>query len=186
MSQTANHSPFSPRFFVLVGMIFFAVAMRLVIAFAPGAMPYNFTPVESIALFGGAYFADRRLAFIVPLAAMFLSDLIIGLHSMIPVVYTCIALTVALGFALRTRVNASRVLLFSLSSAIAFFVVTNFFVWLTSGMYSLSTYGLAACFVAAIPFFKWTLAGTLVWSAILFGGFELLGRRYSALQMTTA
>lgn len=74
MQQFPQHSAISPSTWVLVGMIAFAVCVRLLIYFVPGALPYNFTPVEAIALFGGAYFSDRRLAFIVPLGAMFVAD----------------------------------------------------------------------------------------------------------------
>lgn len=89
------------RFLVLVGMILGAAASRLI------PHPFNFTPIGAMALFGGACFADRRAAFLVPLAAMFLSDLAIGLlsgslslglHPLIPVVYGSFALIVCLGF----------------------------------------------------------------------------------------
>ena len=35
--------------------------------------------IAAVALFGGAYLSDKRLAFLVPMAALFLSDLVIGL-----------------------------------------------------------------------------------------------------------
>lgn len=183
MPQAFENQNFSPRFYVIASMIVFAVAMRLVIHFVPGVLPYNFTPVESIALFGAAYFTDRRTALIVPLVAMLIADSIIGLHEMIPVIYGCIALTALLGFSLSKKITAARVIGFSVSSSILFFIISNFFVWLTSGMYPLSGTGLMVCFVAAIPFFKTSLFGTLFWSAALFGGFELLKQRYSSLNV---
>jgi len=186
MSQSFENQKISPRVYVIGSMIVFAAAIRLVISFVPGVIPYNFTPVEAIALFGGAYFADRRLALIIPLAAMFLADLIIGLHEMIPVIYSCVALTAFLGFALSKKITASRVLGFSISSSVLFFIVSNVFVWLTSGMYPFSGYGFIACFTAAIPFFKTSLFGTLFWSIVLFGGFELLKQRYPNLNVARA
>ena len=176
----------SPRTGVLAAMIAFAVAVRLLIFFVPGALPYNFTPVEAIALFGGAYFSDSRLAFIVPLAAMFLDDLVIGLHSLIPVIYGCIALTALLGTSLHGRVRALPVAGYAFASAVMFYLVTNFFVWLMGDMYSHDGAGLVACYVAGIPFFKVTMAGTLLWSAILFGGFELLRKRWLSLDIAAA
>jgi hypothetical protein len=176
----------SPRFVTLAALICFAVATRLVAYFVPNLIPPNFSPVESIALFGGAYFGSRSAAYLVPLAAMLLADLVIGLHDLLLVVYGCIALTVALGFSLRGRVKAVNVALLSCVSALLFFAMTNFFVWLTSGMYPLDGAGLVACYVAAIPFLKFTLAGALFWSAVLFGGYALLRRRFPALQSTTA
>jgi len=178
MQQLSQTSFLSPRTAILVAMIGGAVAVRLLIFFMPGALPYNFTPVEAIALFGGAYFGDRRLEIVVPLGAMFLADLIIGLHELIPVVYGCIALTALLGGNLRGRVRALPVAGYAFASAVMFYLVTNFFVWLLGDMYPHSGGGLLACYVAGIPFFNGTLAGTLIWSALLFGGFELAQRRW--------
>ncbi len=88
---------FNTRFAVLLGMVLAAAASRLL------PHPPNLTPIAAIALFGGAYFADKRAAFLVPVAAMFLSDLVIGLHRGLPVVYGTFALIVCVGSWLRTR-----------------------------------------------------------------------------------
>jgi len=186
MQHLPHDNLVSPRSAVLIAMIAVSVAVRLVIHFSHGAFPYNFTPVEAIALFGGAYFADRRLALLVPLAAMLLADLIIGLHNLIPVIYGCIALTALVGGNLRGRVRALPVAGYAFASAVMFYLVTNFFVWLVGSMYSHDGAGLIACYVAALPFFNGTLAGTLLWSALLFGGFELMQRRWTVLRPTAA
>ena len=184
----------SPHIWVPVAMIAFAVAVRLVIYFVPGVLPYNFTPVEAIALFGGAYFADRRLAFIVPLGAMLVADAVIAVTlsptwrgdwlGTLPAVYGCIALTTWGGRYLARQINAWRVAGYSFASAVLFFVVTNFATWLSArvGVGAACTQSLAACYVAGIPFFKGTLAGTLFWSATLFGGFELMRRNWTVLR----
>ena len=57
-----------------------------------------------------------------------------------------------------------------LSSTLVFFVASNLAVWAFSGMYSLDMAGLTACFVAALPFLQYSIAGDLIWSAVLFGG----------------
>jgi len=170
----------SPRSGVLIAMIAGAVAVRLLIYFVPGALPYNFTPVEAVALFGGAYFSDRFLAFVVPLATMLIADLIIGLHPLLPVVYACIAASVVLGFGLRGKVSALRVAGFGIAGLLLFFVVISFVEWLL-GDTDYCRAGIVECYVAALPFLKNWMAGTLVWSAILFGGFELLRRKSSLL-----
>ncbi len=172
---------FSPRFLVLTGMIALAIGVRLLIHFVPGVLPWNFTPVEAMGLFGGAYFSSRRDAFLVPLAAMALSDLIIGLHPLIPVVYACIAGSVLLGFGLAQRLSVLRVAAAAIASATGFYLITNFAVWATSAMYPHNAAGLIACYVAGLPFYPATLAGTLVWSGVLFGGYALLERRWPAL-----
>jgi hypothetical protein len=65
--------------------------------------PMNFTPVMALALFAGAKFDDRRTAFLVPLLAMLLSDLVIGFHETMLFVYGGMALAVALGLIIRRR-----------------------------------------------------------------------------------
>ena len=183
MQHLPQNSLISPRSGVLIGMIAFAVAVRLLIFFVPGVFPYNFTPVEAIALFGGAYFSDRLLAFIVPLAAMFLADLLIGLHPLIPVIYACIAASVVLGFSLRDKVSVARVAGCGIAGSLMFFAVVSFAEWLM-GDTVYCREGIVSCYVAAIPFLKAWLGGTLVWSALLFGGFELMRRRWVGLQAT--
>jgi hypothetical protein len=198
MQHIPQNSIVSPRTWALIAMIAFAVGVRLLIYFVPGVLPYNFTPVESIALFGGAYFADRRLAFIVPLGAMLLADAVIAFSlsdamlgywfQSAPAVYACIAVTVFGGFGLRNSITTTRVAGYSFASAVLFFLVTNFAVWLfaASGNGSQACVtGLVPCYIAAIPFFQGTLAGTLVWSTILFGGFELMRSRWSLLRSAT-
>ena len=185
MQHAAQDSKLSPRTWVLIAMIAFAVGVRLLIHFVPGALPYNFTPVEAIALFGGAYFADRRLAFVVPLGAMLIADAIIGLHWMIPVTYGCIAASVLLGFGLRDKVSVLRVAGFSVAGSILFFAVVSFAEWLIGDTDYCRT-GIVSCYVAAIPFLKNWLLGTLVWSAALFGGFELMRHRWSVLRSSAA
>lgn len=183
--QNARHEHlFSPRMLVITAMIAVAVAVRLLTHFMPGILPYNFTPIAAIALFGGALFTNRKLAMLVPLLAMFMSDAVIGLATLSPVVYLCFAAMVLVGMGvLRGRTGALRVALTAAGSATGFYLVTNFFVWLTSGMYAMSASGLFACYVAGLPFYQYgTLLGTLVFSGLLFGGFALLTRRFSVLR----
>ena len=197
-----DHNPqsslVSPGTLVLLGMVAFTVIYRLVVHFSAGALPWNFTPVEATALFGGAYFADRRLGIVVPLLAMIVADCIIAFSlpapwvrdwlGTLPFVYFCIAMTAVGGFALRGKVNLPRVAIGAFASAVLFFLVTNFAAWLTArpDAGAACTGSLTTCYVAAIPFFRGTLAGTLVWSAVLFGGFAMVSRRWTTLRLTAA
>lgn len=175
---------FTPRSLVLIAIIAGAIGVRLFMHFFPGVLPWNFSPVLAVALFGGACFSDRRLALLVPLAIMLVADLIIGLHAMMPVVYLCLAATVLLGSGLlKGRLGVMRVALAAVGSATGFYLVTNFAVWLTSGMYPLSGSGLMASYAAGLPFYQYgSLPGTVLWSAVLFGGFALLSWRFPALE----
>ncbi len=163
-----------PRLALLITMVFGAAVMRL--------LPHlpNFTPIAAMALFGGAYFSDKRLAFLIPFSALFLSDLILGLHAQMPVVYASIALIVCIGFSLQKRQRWLPIAGAALASSVLFFMTTNFGVWLFSSWYPRNMAGLIACYVAAIPFFGNTLLGDALYTAVLFGGVALAARRLSA------
>jgi hypothetical protein len=184
------HASFAPGPLVLASLIVAAALTRLL------PHPPNFSPVEAIALFGGAYFASRQWAAIVPLLAMLVSDLALGVlngagYASYPgsatfwSVYACVAMSVALGFGLRGKVSGARVLGYSITGSVLFFLVTNGAAWLSDPHYPSNAAGLAAAYVAGIPFFQWTLLGTLGYSAALFGGFALLRRYVPALRTQT-
>ncbi len=164
------------RLLTLLAVILAAAAFRLL------PHPPNFTPIGAMALFSGAHFRDRGYSFVAPLAAMFLSDLVIGLHPLIPVVYGSFALVVTIGFWLRSRQNVLTIAGAALASSLLFFLVTNFGVWALGSLYPKTVTGLLAAYVAAIPFFRNTVAGDLFYTAILFAGFALLERAIPMLR----
>lgn len=162
-----------PRNALLLMMIFAAAALRLL------PHPSNFEPVGALALFAGAHLEKRR-AFLIPLAAMLLSDALIGFHSQLPVVYAAFALIACMGFSLKGQVTASAVTISSFAASLLFFVVTNLGVWMFDALYPHTVTGLIACYVAALPFLSNSIAGTLFYSAVLFGGFALAERKLPA------
>jgi hypothetical protein len=135
--------------------------------------PPNFAPIASMALFGGAHFQDKRAAVLVPLAAMFLSDLFIGLHGLIPVVYGSFAAISCLGMFLRGRIKPGAVAAAAVGGSTLFFITTNFAVWAMGSMYPKTLAGLLACYSAAIPFFGNTVCGDLFYCGALFGAMAL-------------
>lgn len=175
---------------VLIGLILLAAITRVM------PHPPNFSPVTAIALFGGAYFASRSWALLVPLIGVFLSDLVLaslngGLYASwfsgvsIWLVYGCIVLTALMGFGMRGKVRGATVLGYSLAGSVLFFVITNFGAFLVDPMYPKTVAGLTAAYAAGIPFFQWSVLGTLFYSAVLFGGFALLRTRVPALRAQT-
>jgi hypothetical protein len=173
------------RFAVLVGMILSAAAFRLI------PHPPNFAPVGALALFGGACFPSKRVAFLVPLAAMLVSDVAIGLlsgdlsrglHGLLPVVYGSFALIVCLGFWLRRRRTSVPIAGAALASSVIFFLLTNFAIWALGSSYPKTWDGLAACYLAAIPFFHNTLLGDAFYVTVLFGGLALAEKRWPSLR----
>ncbi len=139
--------------------------------------PPNVTPLAALALTGALYL-DRRFAFVLPLAAMLLSDLFLGFHRIMPFVYVSFVAISAAGVLLRTRRSIPVVAGASLAGSMLFFVVTNFGVWLVGdgGVYPKTVAGLTECYIAAIPFFRNTVLGDIVYVAILSGTFEVARR----------
>lgn len=147
--------------------------------------PPNFAPIGALALFGGARLRGWQ-AYTVPLLAMLVTDPILnwmhGAHTisvMTVVIYGCFLLNVFLGRSLlRNTTSAPRIAAVALLGSLQFFVITNFFVWLGAReIYPLTSSGLVACYIAAIPFFAWTALGDLFYSGLLFTAYALYSRR---------
>ena len=161
----------SPRNAVIACMILAAAASRLV------PHPDNFTPIAAMALFSGAQLRDRRVAFLVPLVPMFLTDLIIGLHALIPVVYGSLALIVCIGFWLQRRQSTVRIAVASLAGSVLFYLITNFACGLPR-----SLEGVMQSYVDGIPFFWNTLLSDAFCNTVLFGGFALAAQAFPTLR----
>lgn len=160
MKDTTN------RILLLTGLITLGVIARLL------PHPDNFVPLGALALFGGASFADRRLALLVPLAAMLISDLWLGWHSTLPVVYACLAANVFLGRWAGDQLRVSRLIPATLAGSLVFFVGTNLAFWYAYHPHTLSE--LLICFGNALPFFRSSLTADIVYGAALFGTLALV------------
>jgi hypothetical protein len=156
------------------------IAVAALFRFLPH--PPNFVPLTAIALFAGAYITDKRLAFLIPIGALFISDVIIGFHSTMIFVYASLIAMVGIGMLLQNRKRVAPIAIATLAGSILFFVVTNFGVWAMTTMYPKTIEGLMSCYVAAIPFFRNALAGDIVYVTLLFGSFALAQRWVPALQ----
>lgn len=133
--------------------------------------PPNFTAVTAIALFGGAHFTSKKLAFLVPLTAMLISDLILGISLITVFVYGAFIAITLIGLHFK-RISIKSILL----SSIAFFIITNFGVWLIG--YPLNLSGLVECYTLAIPFFRNSILGDLFFSGVLAYGFSWAEKKF--------
>lgn len=147
-------------------IILFAVLMRLV------PHPANVAPIAAMALFGGVYL-DKKYALIVPLIALFISDIFIGFHDTMVFVYGSFLLTGVIGIWLRQRKSFLSIFLGALTSSILFFLITNFGVWLVGTMYPKNANGLLESYILALPFFRNTILGDLFYTGLFVGGYEL-------------
>jgi hypothetical protein len=147
-------------------LIIFAIATR----FLPH--PPNFTAVIAVGIFAGFLFKNKIFAYVLPIIAMIASDLILGFHSTIWAVYFALILAAIIGTQIK-KANIGNVALSSLISAVIFFIITNFAVWMSGIMYPNNIAGLISCYISGIPFFGYTLLSAMIYSLILFELYSL-------------
>ena len=175
--QSKNENWIHPRAALIAGIVLAAAALRLI------PHPMNFAPIGALALFGGAYFSSKRAALGVSLLSLVAGDIFIGFHRLVPYVYASFLVSVAIGFLLRRKKSAPRIVGATWAGAIQFFLVTNFAVWATStGSYPKNLGGLAECYLAGVPFFWNTLAGDAFYVVLLFGVMALAEKRFPSLR----
>ncbi|MEK7644182.1 MAG: DUF6580 family putative transport protein [Patescibacteria group bacterium] len=141
------------------------------------AHPANFVPVGALAFFAGIYL-PRKYAYSLPLAMMFVSDLIIGFYSpmIMASVYIGFLLMTAIGQIVRNNKKFSTILAGVLSGSLLFFLITNAAVWAFGTMYTHNLSGLAQSYLMAIPFFRNSLMADGFYSAIFIGAMEAVIR----------
>ena len=153
--------------------------------------PPNMVCLGALGLFAGCYVAGRR-AYLIPVAVLLISDFVghllavpgMGFYSPMVMLgtYLGITLTVPLGRWARVRgengtdffqhARWKRLPIATFAASTGFFLISNFAVWLGPWYPSTAT-GLVACFVNAIPFYGYTLAGDFFFVTVMFGAFEL-------------
>lgn len=162
-------------FWILTLMVFAAAFVRML------PHPPNFAPIAAVALFSGANFTKKTFAFAVPLAAMILSDAVIGFYSSAWTVYLSFALIVLLGIVMLKKVSVKNLIFASVTASVSFFAITNFGVWALGTLYPKTAAGLAESYIAAIPFFQNSLIGDLFFAGVMFGVYELVKSKVPAL-----
>jgi len=168
---------------LIAGLLIITALMRL-FTIAP-----NFTPIIAIALFGAAVFKNKNLAFLLPLGILLFSDIMLevafqlglrsftGFHSGMIFVYGAFLLIAVLAYIGLKKINIARIGIGAISASVLFFLISNFGVWISGGMYPMDFSGLIACYTAAIPFFHNTLLSTLLYSGVLFGAYYLINQQ---------
>lgn len=147
----------------------------------------NFTPMLAIGLIGGLFLPGYR-KYLIPIGAWLLSDLMIealyrlglwaygGLHQGMWFIYLTFALIILLSEKAVKKASWTRIVSGSVGASVVFFILTNFYVWLVSGMYPHTPQGLVLAYEAALPFFKNTLLSTILYSSIMYGIILLTAR----------
>ena len=180
-----KYSTIKPRFIFIVTVILFGAFMRLI--------PHwpNFTPIAAMALFGGAYLGRKYLAFAIPVAALLISDLIIGFHDTMIAVYIAFAITVSIGLLIGKKLSTGKILGAAIISSVIFFLITNFASWLSNPMYTKDFAGLMQSYLAGLAFFNDgsygisfflnEVFGTVFYSGLFFGAFYFARMKFPVL-----
>ena len=176
----------------LIGSFLLLIVVASLYRIMPGR-PYGFAPQIAMAIFGGAIVRDKKLAFILPLLSMLVSD---GLYQLlyingvgnIPGFYDGQALNYLLfagltvfGFFIK-NFNVKKIAVASLAAPTVYFIISNFLVWASAsplaGLARPKTFsGLMMCYSDGLPFYPWSVAATMVFSAVLFGSYYFIARR---------
>ncbi len=178
---------------ILLLFMLLIIGLRVIAPLSPDfKILANFSAIGAVALFGGAYFKNKIYAFILPVLVLLLSDLGLALTMGVDYgfyqgwYYTYIAfiLMVLVGRLMISKVNYTSVLGASLVGVFIHWIVSDFGVWIGSAFYPQTLAGFWACLVAAIPFEKNFLYGTLGYSALMFGAYEALKVKFPVLSLT--
>lgn len=159
---------------LLAGSVFLILAIALAGRLVPH--PPNFAPIGALALFAGLYLANKsRWALLLPLGAMFLTDLAIGFYDakLMLVVYGSFLFYGIFGYFIKDQKSLGTVTLATLAGSFLFYLTTNFAVWAFSPWYPPDLSGLMLSYFMALPFLKYTLLGDLFFTGVFVGGYEL-------------
>ena len=179
MADHTTQSSESNRRSLAAGLVILGVISRLL------PHPPNMTAVGASSLFAGSKLKKWQ-ALSLPLVCMLITDPILAKINGYAAfrwgtlfIYASLLLNVLIGrWLIKAKSdNPARIGLAAVICSVQFFVVTNFSVWLLDGIYTHTWAGLVACYVAAIPFFQWTFAGDLLYTAVLFGIYALVSRK---------
>jgi len=167
------------------GLILLAVVARIV---NHELHIYHLAPVAALGLFSGSVVNNKKVAYMLPLLAMFISDAYIQLFTTMQgfydisqfFVYGAMAIITFLGTTMKNR-KALRVAGYSIAGSAIFFILSNFGTFLT-GYWGLDINGLVTTYLMALPFYSAegskfffnTFIGDLAFSGMLFGAYAIL------------
>ena len=128
--------------------------------------PPNFTPLATMAILSGCLSSQLRTGLVIPLAALLLSDVLLGLHSSMVFVYGAFVIITLSCRWLLTKLTISSVSLSVIWATAVFFLISNFGAWLSHDMYPSTMAGLGMAYIAGLPFLVNSLAGNIFFMLI--------------------
>ena len=172
---------------------YLAIGLITIVAILGKLIPHlpNFSPMQSMALLGGAYLTRKYLAYILPIVLIYITDFVLNntiyrvyypdheglvfFSDYMLVVLPSILLIVALGHFFLKRFKIEQLIVTALAGSVLFFLITNFGSWIGAGSpYPKNMIGLIQAYIAGIPFFRASVLSTLLFTLLSFGGIEVL------------
>jgi hypothetical protein len=151
---------------IAIGLLVLVVITRLIPHLS------NFTPIFAFGIFSVALFKNRFLATVLPITAMFISDIFIGFYPEIWAVYLSISIAMLISYSISKTPNVLKIGITSLIAPTIFFILSNLAVW--NVWYPATSAGLVACYINAIPFYGYSIISTLAYSFAFFGLYKLV------------
>ena len=151
--KNKNFLHYSLVFLISIGVLF-------LFRFLPH--PPNFTPVIAMALYLPIFLGLWCIPFL--LLTFAITDYFIGFHSLLIWTWGSLAL---IGLISKYGRNIFSRLFASFLGAIIFFVISNFGVWFSGGLYDHTLEGLMKCYIMALPFFTNTLLSTIIFTLLI-------------------
>jgi hypothetical protein len=176
----------------LQDLLVFFLLIAIGVAGRWGQPEWCFTPTAACAIFAGLYFSRLAIAAMVPIAILAISDLLLPAYDNIPVLiatYAIMTLPVCFGRLARRAesrwITVAQWALFTVLPATLFYIVSNFAVWAFQSTYAKSIGGLINCYWAAVPFYRWMLAGDIFYLSVLVGVWMIAGAPNFRGRLTT-
>jgi len=144
------------KFYLFIGCLGLILLYRLI------PHPPNFTPVIAMALYLPIFFGLWSIPFL--LLAFAITDYLIGFHSLLIWTWGSLALV---GLFSQYGKNILSRLFATFLGAIIFFIISNFGVWYSGGLYDHTLEGLIKCYIMALPFFTNTLLSTIIFALLI-------------------
>lgn len=164
--------------------------------FGPELAWSGFSPVIAIALFAGFIMKQKDMSFLLPLAALFISDAVIQLlytQDLFPYAgfydgqwknYLILMAAVLIGWGLKGR-KKSTLFAGALAAPTVFFVASNTMVWMASSevVYAKSFSGLMICLEAGLPFYRNSLIATMIFLPVILLSYNYITRKKTELTL---
>jgi hypothetical protein len=178
----------------------FVIAVILItVAISSRLLPHwhNFTAVGATGLFGAYYFRKQIWSYVIPIAAMWISDLLLNnwiytaymdgfvwFNETMLYVYVGFIAIVVIGQLIISKMTSSRILIASIAASVVFFLFSNFSSFLANPIFPKSGDGLLMAYAAGIPFFWNTLLSNILYTVFIFGVFHLVASRNVSFKLT--